>query len=88
MASLMNVLCIRLLNSNEKKIHNINWQIESACVCLSLFVSYLLHQLSRSAPFAGTKSKALTPQWDIMAKRVSDAGRPSASLQDEIHELD
>ncbi|XP_013875220.1 metastasis-associated protein MTA1 [Austrofundulus limnaeus] len=36
----------------------------------------------------GTKSKALTPQWDIMAKRVGDAGRPSASLQDEVHELD
>uniref|UniRef100_A0A674MV45 Metastasis associated 1 n=1 Tax=Takifugu rubripes TaxID=31033 RepID=A0A674MV45_TAKRU len=37
---------------------------------------------------AGTKSKSLTPQWDIMAKRVSDAGRPSVSLQDEVHELD
>ncbi|KAK2826530.1 hypothetical protein Q5P01_020744 [Channa striata] len=36
----------------------------------------------------GSKSKALTPQWDIMAKRVSEAGRPSASLQDEVHELD
>ncbi|XP_028994135.1 metastasis-associated protein MTA1 [Betta splendens] len=36
----------------------------------------------------GSKAKALTPQWDIMAKRVSDAGRPSASQQDEIHELD
>uniref|UniRef100_A0A674N1D1 Metastasis associated 1 n=1 Tax=Takifugu rubripes TaxID=31033 RepID=A0A674N1D1_TAKRU len=36
----------------------------------------------------GTKSKSLTPQWDIMAKRVSDAGRPSVSLQDEVHELD
>uniref|UniRef100_A0A1A7Y1C9 Metastasis associated 1 family, member 2 n=1 Tax=Iconisemion striatum TaxID=60296 RepID=A0A1A7Y1C9_9TELE len=36
----------------------------------------------------GTKSKALTPQWDIMAKRVGDAGRPSASLQEEVHELD
>uniref|UniRef100_A0A8C5GHZ4 Metastasis associated 1 n=1 Tax=Gouania willdenowi TaxID=441366 RepID=A0A8C5GHZ4_GOUWI len=36
----------------------------------------------------GTKSKALTPQWDIMAKRMSESGRPSASLQDEIHELD
>lgn len=36
----------------------------------------------------GTKSKALAPQWDIMAKRVSEVGRPSASLQDEVHELD
>ncbi|XP_067335244.1 metastasis-associated protein MTA1 isoform X1 [Channa argus] len=36
----------------------------------------------------GSKSKALTPQWDIMAKRVSEAARPSASLQDEVHELD
>ncbi|XP_016898156.1 metastasis-associated protein MTA1 [Cynoglossus semilaevis] len=36
----------------------------------------------------GSKSKTLTPQWDIMAKRMSEAGRPSASLQDEIHELD
>uniref|UniRef100_A0A8C4F5I5 Metastasis associated 1 n=1 Tax=Dicentrarchus labrax TaxID=13489 RepID=A0A8C4F5I5_DICLA len=36
----------------------------------------------------GTKSKALTPQWDIMAKRVSEAARPSVSLQDEVHELD
>ncbi|KAM6912351.1 LOW QUALITY PROTEIN: metastasis-associated protein MTA1 [Xenentodon cancila] len=36
----------------------------------------------------GTKSKGLTPQWDIMAKRISDAGRASASLQDEVHELD
>ncbi|KAI3367468.1 hypothetical protein L3Q82_026331, partial [Scortum barcoo] len=31
----------------------------------------------------GTKSKGLTPQWDIMAKRLSEAGRPSVSLQDE-----
>lgn len=33
------------------------------------------------------KSKALIPQWDIMAKRC-DTGRPSASMQDEVHELD
>uniref|UniRef100_A0A4W6C1R3 Metastasis associated 1 n=1 Tax=Lates calcarifer TaxID=8187 RepID=A0A4W6C1R3_LATCA len=36
----------------------------------------------------GSKSKALAPQWDIMAKRMSEAARPSASLQDEVHELD
>lgn len=36
----------------------------------------------------GSKSKGLTAQWDIMAKRLSDAARPSVSLQDEIHELD
>lgn len=36
----------------------------------------------------GTKSKALTPQWDIMAKRVSEVARPSAPMQDEVHELD
>nr|XP_020463642.1 metastasis-associated protein MTA1 [Monopterus albus] len=35
-----------------------------------------------------SKSKALTPQWDIMAKRVSEVGRPLASRQDEVHELD
>uniref|UniRef100_A0A3Q0SKP0 Metastasis associated 1 n=1 Tax=Amphilophus citrinellus TaxID=61819 RepID=A0A3Q0SKP0_AMPCI len=36
----------------------------------------------------GAKSKILAPQWDIMAKRVSEAGRSSSSLQDEVHELD
>uniref|UniRef100_A0A3Q3LRB1 Metastasis associated 1 n=1 Tax=Labrus bergylta TaxID=56723 RepID=A0A3Q3LRB1_9LABR len=36
----------------------------------------------------GSKSKGLTPQWDIMAKRMSDSARPSVSLQDEVHELD
>ncbi|XP_049917678.1 metastasis-associated protein MTA1 isoform X4 [Epinephelus moara] len=36
----------------------------------------------------GSKSKVLAPQWDIMAKRLSEAGRPSVSLQDEVHELD
>ncbi|KAM7376176.1 hypothetical protein PAMP_005921 [Pampus punctatissimus] len=36
----------------------------------------------------GSKSKALTPQWDIMAKRMSDVARPSAPIQDEVHELD
>nr|XP_019953784.1 PREDICTED: metastasis-associated protein MTA1 [Paralichthys olivaceus] len=36
----------------------------------------------------GSKSKVLAPQWDIMAKRMSEVGRSSASLQDEIHELD
>ncbi|KAG7510968.1 hypothetical protein JOB18_037045 [Solea senegalensis] len=35
-----------------------------------------------------SKSKVLAPQWDIMAKRMSEVARPSASLQDEIHELD
>ncbi|RVE57514.1 hypothetical protein OJAV_G00216860 [Oryzias javanicus] len=34
------------------------------------------------------KSKGLTPQWEIMAKRVSDASRAAASLQEEVHELD
>nr|XP_057912316.1 metastasis-associated protein MTA1 isoform X2 [Doryrhamphus excisus] len=34
----------------------------------------------------GTKSKALT--WDIMAKRMSEMGRASAAMQDEVHELD
>ncbi|TDG99075.1 hypothetical protein EPR50_G00207100 [Perca flavescens] len=36
----------------------------------------------------GSKSKVLAPQWDIMAKRLSEAARPSVSLQDEVHELD
>lgn len=36
----------------------------------------------------GSKSKILAPQWDIMAKRLSEAGRPSVSMQDEVHELD
>ncbi|KAF3845179.1 hypothetical protein F7725_008342 [Dissostichus mawsoni] len=36
----------------------------------------------------GSKSKMLTPQWDIMAKRLSEGPRPSVSLQDEVHELD
>uniref|UniRef100_A0A668AX86 Metastasis associated 1 n=1 Tax=Myripristis murdjan TaxID=586833 RepID=A0A668AX86_9TELE len=36
----------------------------------------------------GTKSKALAPQWDIMAKRVSEPGRPTGPMQDEVHELD
>nr|XP_061798086.1 metastasis-associated protein MTA1-like [Nerophis lumbriciformis] len=36
----------------------------------------------------GTKSKALTPQWDIMAKRMSDVSRPSAAMHDEVHQLD
>ncbi|KAM8833951.1 metastasis-associated protein MTA1 isoform 2-T2 [Synchiropus picturatus] len=36
----------------------------------------------------GSKSKVLAPQWDIMAKRMSDVGRASAPLQEEIHELD
>ncbi|TNN71617.1 hypothetical protein EYF80_018142 [Liparis tanakae] len=35
-----------------------------------------------------SKSKILAPQWDIMAKRLSEAGRPSVSMQDEVHELD
>lgn len=38
--------------------------------------------------FLGAKSKVLAPQWDIMAKRMSEAVRPSSSLQDEVHELD
>lgn len=41
-----------------------------------------------SSSSAGSKSKVLAPQWDIMAKRLSEAGRPSVSLQDEVHELD
>ncbi|XP_077587531.1 metastasis-associated protein MTA1 [Stigmatopora nigra] len=36
----------------------------------------------------GMKSKALTPQWDIMAKRISDVSRPSATIRDEVHQLD
>ncbi|XP_077418673.1 metastasis-associated protein MTA1 [Vanacampus margaritifer] len=36
----------------------------------------------------GTKSKALAPQWDIMAKRMSEVGRASAAMQDEVHQLD
>lgn len=43
--------------------------------------------LSCCVSFAG-KSKGLTPQWEIMAKRVSDASRMAASLQEEVHELD
>lgn len=54
------------------------------CVCVGVYYTHLLSSL----PSAGTKSKALTPQWDIIAKRVSEAGRPSVSLQDEVHELD
>nr|XP_061825168.1 metastasis-associated protein MTA1-like [Nerophis lumbriciformis]XP_061825170.1 metastasis-associated protein MTA1-like [Nerophis lumbriciformis] len=34
----------------------------------------------------GTKSKVLT--WDIMAKRMSEIGRASAAMQDQVHELD
>lgn len=52
------------------------------CVCVT---SIYYVPLSSSA---GSKSKGLTPQWDIMAKRVSEASRPSVSLQDEVHELD
>ncbi|XP_061551770.1 metastasis-associated protein MTA1 [Phycodurus eques] len=36
----------------------------------------------------GTKSKGLAPQWDIMAKRMSEVGRASAAMQDEVHQLD
>ncbi|XP_077477475.1 metastasis-associated protein MTA1 [Stigmatopora argus] len=36
----------------------------------------------------GTKSKGLTPQWDIMGKRISDVSRPSAAIRDEVHQLD
>lgn len=57
------------------------------CVCLCLFSSLNQHVLCSSSP-VGTKSKGLTPQWDIMAKRVSEVARPSAPMQDEIHELD
>lgn len=53
------------------------------CVCDQHLLSS-----SSSSSSAGTKSKGLTPQWDIMAKRLSEAGRPSVSLQDEVHELD
>lgn len=53
-------------------------------VDLCVYDEHLLYSPSS----VGTKSKSLTPQWDIMAKRVSEAGRPSVSLQDEVHELD
>ncbi|KAG5265624.1 hypothetical protein AALO_G00244520 [Alosa alosa] len=36
----------------------------------------------------GTKPKALTPQWDIMSKRVCEPGRTAPPLQDQVHELD
>ncbi|KAM6960942.1 metastasis-associated protein MTA1 [Aplochiton taeniatus] len=36
----------------------------------------------------GTKSKGLTQQWDIMAKRVTEPTRNSAPIQDQVHELD
>ncbi|XP_016148297.1 metastasis-associated protein MTA1-like, partial [Sinocyclocheilus grahami] len=36
----------------------------------------------------GSKPKILAPQWEIMAKRVSEAGRTPSGLQDEVHELD
>ncbi|KAM9786788.1 metastasis-associated protein MTA1 isoform X2 [Syngnathus typhle] len=36
----------------------------------------------------GSKSKGLTPQWDIMAKRMSEVGRPSPAMHDEVHQLD
>ncbi|XP_067310677.1 metastasis-associated protein MTA1-like [Pseudorasbora parva] len=36
----------------------------------------------------GPKPKVLAPQWEIMAKRVSEQGRTPSVLQDEVHELD
>lgn len=37
----------------------------------------------------GSKPKTMTPQWDIMAKRVTEPGRTSGPpMQEEIHELD
>ncbi|XP_005158917.1 metastasis-associated protein MTA1 isoform X1 [Danio rerio] len=36
----------------------------------------------------GSKPKVLAPQWEIMAKRMSEAGRTPSVLQDEVHELD
>ncbi|KAJ3613683.1 hypothetical protein NHX12_019929, partial [Muraenolepis orangiensis] len=36
----------------------------------------------------GGKSKGLAPQWDIMAKRISEPTRPSVHMRDEVHELD
>lgn len=36
----------------------------------------------------GSKTKALTPQWDIMAKRTGEVGRPLAHMQKVVHELD
>ncbi|XP_026100031.1 metastasis-associated protein MTA1-like isoform X2 [Carassius auratus] len=36
----------------------------------------------------GSKPKVLAPQWEIMAKRVSEACRTPSGLQDEVHELD
>lgn len=56
----------------------------SGLVCVCVCDEHLLYSPSS----VGAKSKSLTPQWDIMAKRVSEAGRPSVSLQDEVHELD
>lgn len=53
-----------------------------------MFVCVCDQHLLCSSSSAGSKSKALTPQWDIMAKRVSEVARPSVSLQDEVHELD
>ncbi|CAL8298898.1 unnamed protein product [Arctogadus glacialis] len=36
----------------------------------------------------GGKSKGLAPQWDIMAKRISEPSRAAMHLRDEVHELD
>lgn len=36
----------------------------------------------------GPKPKVLAPQWEIMAKRVSEQSRTPSGLQDEVHELD
>lgn len=41
------------------------------------------------SPPIGSKSKMLGPQWDIMAKRMSEQGRTPSAMQDnEVHELD
>ncbi|KAA0711342.1 Metastasis-associated protein MTA1 [Triplophysa tibetana] len=36
----------------------------------------------------GSKPKVLAPQWDIIAKRMSEPSRTPSGLQDEVHELD
>lgn len=66
-------------------VGSVDWGWVSQCVG---FPNEPNKHILYSSLSAGSKSKALTPQWDIMAKRVSEAGRPSASQQDEVHELD
>ena len=44
--------------------------------------------MSMYPPPPGGKSKGLAPQWDIMAKRISEPSRAAMHLRDEVHELD